>query len=106
MVDSDLCLISLSVPLTLFLKNLIPLRSLLQFILNVRLDYRISCLLSIFKREFDESNSQNELSVAGVAAEGPSNMPGQAQGAGPTQALATPPLPLLAKLLLWPKECN
>ncbi|CAL8335835.1 unnamed protein product [Lota lota] len=49
---------------------------ILQFILNVRLDYRISCLLSIFKREFDESNSQNELSVAGVTAEGPSNMPG------------------------------
>uniref|UniRef100_A0A8C5BNK4 Inositol 1,4,5-trisphosphate receptor n=1 Tax=Gadus morhua TaxID=8049 RepID=A0A8C5BNK4_GADMO len=44
---------------------------ILQFILNVRLDYRISCLLSIFKREFDESNSQNELSVAGVTAEGP-----------------------------------
>uniref|UniRef100_A0AAQ5Z527 Inositol 1,4,5-trisphosphate receptor n=1 Tax=Amphiprion ocellaris TaxID=80972 RepID=A0AAQ5Z527_AMPOC len=29
---------------------------ILQFILNVRLDYRISCLLSIFKREFDETN--------------------------------------------------
>ncbi|CAN0066404.1 unnamed protein product, partial [Lampetra planeri] len=29
---------------------------ILQFILNVRLDYRISCLLSIFKREFDESH--------------------------------------------------
>ena len=28
-----------------------------QFILNVRLDYRISCLLSIFKREFDETNA-------------------------------------------------
>lgn len=26
-----------------------------QFILDVRLDYRISCLLSIFKREFDET---------------------------------------------------
>lgn len=46
-----------------------------QFILNVRLDYRISCLLSIFKREFDESNSQSELSVSG-AVEGPNNMPG------------------------------
>uniref|UniRef100_A0A3Q1EZ36 Inositol 1,4,5-trisphosphate receptor n=1 Tax=Acanthochromis polyacanthus TaxID=80966 RepID=A0A3Q1EZ36_9TELE len=34
---------------------------ILQFILNVRLDYRISCLLSIFKREFDESNSQRAL---------------------------------------------
>lgn len=28
---------------------------ILQFISDVRLDYRISCLLSIFKREFDES---------------------------------------------------
>uniref|UniRef100_A0A8C2XPR4 Inositol 1,4,5-trisphosphate receptor n=1 Tax=Cyclopterus lumpus TaxID=8103 RepID=A0A8C2XPR4_CYCLU len=48
---------------------------ILQFILNVRLDYRISCLLSIFKREFDESNSQSEFSVTG-AVEGPNNMPG------------------------------
>lgn len=30
---------------------------LLQFILNVRLDYRISCLLSIFKKESDENPS-------------------------------------------------
>lgn len=29
----------------------------LQFILNVRLDYRISCLLSIFKKESDENPS-------------------------------------------------
>ncbi|CAH1103547.1 unnamed protein product [Psylliodes chrysocephalus] len=28
---------------------------ILQFILDVRLDYRISCLLSIFKQEFDEN---------------------------------------------------
>uniref|UniRef100_A0A668ACB7 Inositol 1,4,5-trisphosphate receptor n=1 Tax=Myripristis murdjan TaxID=586833 RepID=A0A668ACB7_9TELE len=48
---------------------------ILQFILNVRLDYRISCLLCIFKREFDESNSQTDLSVAGTS-EGPNNMPG------------------------------
>uniref|UniRef100_A0A8C7X2Y6 Inositol 1,4,5-trisphosphate receptor n=1 Tax=Oryzias sinensis TaxID=183150 RepID=A0A8C7X2Y6_9TELE len=34
---------------------------ILQFILNVRLDYRISCLLSIFKTEFDERNSQSAL---------------------------------------------
>uniref|UniRef100_A0A665X738 Inositol 1,4,5-trisphosphate receptor n=1 Tax=Echeneis naucrates TaxID=173247 RepID=A0A665X738_ECHNA len=39
---------------------------ILQFILNVRLDYRISCLLSIFKREFDESHSQIDLSVTGA----------------------------------------
>ncbi|CAL1674782.1 unnamed protein product [Lasius platythorax] len=33
---------------------------ILQFILDVRLDYRISCLLSIFKREFDETASTAE----------------------------------------------
>lgn len=31
---------------------------ILQFISDVRLDYRISCLLSIFKKEFDESDAQ------------------------------------------------
>ncbi|GFG38602.1 hypothetical protein Cfor_01649 [Coptotermes formosanus] len=38
---------------------------ILQFILDVRLDYRISCLLSIFKREFDETeqNSGDTLSI-------------------------------------------
>ncbi|KAL6425350.1 hypothetical protein ACFW04_009507 [Cataglyphis niger] len=33
---------------------------ILQFILDVRLDYRISCLLSIFKQEFDETASASE----------------------------------------------
>ncbi|XP_072755425.1 inositol 1,4,5-trisphosphate receptor-like isoform X4 [Anoplolepis gracilipes] len=33
---------------------------ILQFILDVRLDYRISCLLSIFKQEFDETASTAE----------------------------------------------
>ncbi|XP_046730603.1 inositol 1,4,5-trisphosphate receptor type 1 isoform X6 [Silurus meridionalis] len=33
---------------------------ILQFILNVRLDYRISCLLCIFKKEFDGSNAQTD----------------------------------------------
>lgn len=37
---------------------------ILQFILDVRLDYRISCLLSIFKREFDESESISSETVA------------------------------------------
>uniref|UniRef100_A0A671SQG8 Inositol 1,4,5-trisphosphate receptor n=1 Tax=Sinocyclocheilus anshuiensis TaxID=1608454 RepID=A0A671SQG8_9TELE len=37
---------------------------ILQFILNVRLDYRISCLLCIFKREFDESNTQTDAVVS------------------------------------------
>lgn len=31
-----------------------------QFILDVRLDYRITCLLSIFKREFDENNTPRD----------------------------------------------
>lgn len=36
---------------------------ILQFILDVRLDYRISCLLSIFKREFDETEAATNESV-------------------------------------------
>lgn len=36
---------------------------ILQFILDVRLDYRISCLLSIFKREFDETEASTAESV-------------------------------------------
>uniref|UniRef100_A0A8C7C2W8 Inositol 1,4,5-trisphosphate receptor n=1 Tax=Oncorhynchus kisutch TaxID=8019 RepID=A0A8C7C2W8_ONCKI len=39
---------------------------ILQFILNVRLDYRISCLLCIFKREFDESNPQGALDFENI----------------------------------------
>ncbi|XP_015988618.2 inositol 1,4,5-trisphosphate receptor type 1 isoform X2 [Rousettus aegyptiacus] len=50
---------------------------ILQFILNVRLDYRISCLLCIFKREFDESNSQtSETSSGSSSQEGPGSVPG------------------------------
>lgn len=37
---------------------------ILQFILDVRLDYRISCLLSIFKREFDETEYTTAESVS------------------------------------------
>lgn len=37
---------------------------ILQFILDVRLDYRISCLLSIFKREFDETEYSTPESVS------------------------------------------
>ncbi|XP_066554244.1 inositol 1,4,5-trisphosphate-gated calcium channel ITPR1 isoform X5 [Amia ocellicauda] len=47
---------------------------ILQFILNVRLDYRISCLLCIFKREFDESNSQTDISS--TIQDGLNSMPG------------------------------
>lgn len=52
------------------------IRFFVQFILNVRLDYRISCLLSIFKTEFDERNSQSDLSINGVI-ESQNNMQGQ-----------------------------
>lgn len=34
---------------------------ILEFIMNVRLDYRISSLLTIFKRDFDESNAGLEM---------------------------------------------
>uniref|UniRef100_A0A8C9NMI9 Inositol 1,4,5-trisphosphate receptor n=1 Tax=Serinus canaria TaxID=9135 RepID=A0A8C9NMI9_SERCA len=49
---------------------------ILQFILNVRLDYRISCLLCIFKHEFDESNAQMSESPTGSSSqEMPTNVP-------------------------------
>ncbi|XP_011690390.1 PREDICTED: inositol 1,4,5-trisphosphate receptor isoform X3 [Wasmannia auropunctata] len=38
---------------------------ILQFILDVRLDYRISCLLSIFKREFDETGASTAAEKTG-----------------------------------------
>ncbi|XP_056591659.1 inositol 1,4,5-trisphosphate receptor type 1 isoform X3 [Triplophysa dalaica] len=47
---------------------------ILQFILNVRLDYRISCLLCIFKREFDESNLQTDT-MPTANTDGPNSMP-------------------------------
>ena len=39
---------------------------ILQFIMDVRLDYRISCLLSIFKKEFDDSTKSDRLITRGV----------------------------------------
>jgi inositol 1,4,5-triphosphate receptor type 1 len=46
-------------PLVMYTK--LKIIEILQFIMNMRLDYRISCLLSIFRREFDESDrSGNE----------------------------------------------
>uniref|UniRef100_A0A8C8EHB9 Inositol 1,4,5-trisphosphate receptor n=1 Tax=Oncorhynchus tshawytscha TaxID=74940 RepID=A0A8C8EHB9_ONCTS len=48
---------------------------ILQFILNVRLDYRISCLLCIFKREFDESNPQSDGTPSSASQDG-NNMTG------------------------------
>ncbi|XP_049881589.1 inositol 1,4,5-trisphosphate receptor isoform X2 [Pectinophora gossypiella] len=37
---------------------------ILQFILDVRLDYRISCLLSIFKKEFEQAGDRSADSLA------------------------------------------
>lgn len=59
---------------------------ILQFILDVRLDYRISCLLSIFKREFDESE------VAATAANIETSLQ-QAQQQTPQQQTPQPPTP-------------
>uniref|UniRef100_A0A7N8WUT1 Inositol 1,4,5-trisphosphate receptor n=1 Tax=Mastacembelus armatus TaxID=205130 RepID=A0A7N8WUT1_9TELE len=50
---------------------------ILQFILNVRLDYRISCLLCIFKREFDENNPQGDNTSSNLDFE---NIEEQAEG--------------------------
>uniref|UniRef100_A0A182Q3P2 Inositol 1,4,5-trisphosphate receptor n=1 Tax=Anopheles farauti TaxID=69004 RepID=A0A182Q3P2_9DIPT len=44
---------------------------ILQFILDVRLDYRISCLLSIFKREFDENEQTASASAANSSSVSP-----------------------------------
>ncbi|XP_052750963.1 inositol 1,4,5-trisphosphate receptor, partial [Galleria mellonella] len=37
---------------------------ILQFILDVRLDYRISCLLSIFKKEFEQAGDRGADNIA------------------------------------------
>ncbi|CAB3242639.1 unnamed protein product [Arctia plantaginis] len=50
---------------------------ILQFILDVRLDYRISCLLSIFKKEFEQAGDRSadtigraDVEAIGLQAEG------------------------------------
>ncbi|KAL5013970.1 hypothetical protein ScPMuIL_008240, partial [Solemya velum] len=45
---------------TLVMDTKLKIIEILKFILNVRLDYRITCLLSIFKQEFDESNAPKD----------------------------------------------
>ena len=42
---------------TVVMDTKLKIIEILKFILDVRLDYRITCLLSIFKHEFDENNS-------------------------------------------------
>ncbi|XP_055528780.1 inositol 1,4,5-trisphosphate receptor isoform X3 [Wyeomyia smithii] len=48
---------------------------ILQFILDVRLDYRISCLLSIFKREFDENEQIANSQVHQQQQQTPASVP-------------------------------
>ncbi|KAG1683402.1 Inositol 1,4,5-trisphosphate receptor [Nymphon striatum] len=47
---------------TLVMDTKLKIIEILQFILDVRLDYRISCLLSIFKQEFDENKEKPDSS--------------------------------------------
>lgn len=45
---------------TLIMDTKLKIITILQFILHVRLDYRITCLLTIFKREFNENNAPKD----------------------------------------------
>lgn len=45
---------------TIVMDTKLKIIEILKFILDVRLDYRITCLLSIFKREFDENNTPRD----------------------------------------------
>nr|XP_039253543.1 inositol 1,4,5-trisphosphate receptor type 1-like isoform X2 [Styela clava] len=60
------------------LETKLKIIEILHFILDVRLDYRISSLLSIFKQEFDESNQanqQNDLSTLDLAQQNDQEQP-------------------------------
>lgn len=48
---------------TLVMDTKLKIIEILQFILNVRLDYRITGLLTIFKREFDASHANGEENI-------------------------------------------
>uniref|UniRef100_A0A6A7G5P7 Inositol 1,4,5-trisphosphate receptor n=5 Tax=Hirondellea gigas TaxID=1518452 RepID=A0A6A7G5P7_9CRUS len=61
---------------TLLMDTKLKIVEILEFILNVRLDYRISCLLSIFKRESDANTKA--MAEAGGAS-GTNVMPGLKQ---------------------------
>uniref|UniRef100_A0A182YFI7 Inositol 1,4,5-trisphosphate receptor n=1 Tax=Anopheles stephensi TaxID=30069 RepID=A0A182YFI7_ANOST len=87
---------------------------ILQFILDVRLDYRISCLLSIFKREFDE-NEQTAATVATmplapptviVPAEAPTIVPPSAVDRPSTASDPSPSVSVVVPTDSIPKEVN
>nr|XP_032828348.1 inositol 1,4,5-trisphosphate receptor type 1-like isoform X2 [Petromyzon marinus] len=61
---------------------------ILQFILNVRLDYRISCLLSIFKREFDESHVSAGSTSGSPSGSSSGDVTPDGVGAAPTTSSA------------------
>ncbi|XP_041983681.1 inositol 1,4,5-trisphosphate receptor isoform X2 [Aricia agestis] len=48
----------------LVMETKLKIIEILQFILDVRLDYRISCLLSIFKKEFEQTGERTPESLA------------------------------------------
>ncbi|CAH0731501.1 unnamed protein product, partial [Brenthis ino] len=54
----------------LVMETKLKIIEILQFILDVRLDYRISCLLSIFKKEFEQSDKADSIGRADVEAIG------------------------------------
>ncbi|CAH2240156.1 jg22130, partial [Pararge aegeria aegeria] len=60
----------------LVMETKLKIIEILQFILDVRLDYRISCLLSIFKKEFEQSGEKTDnigradVEAIGLQAEG------------------------------------
>lgn len=51
----------------LVMETKLKIIEILQFIMNMRLDYRISCLLSIFRREFDEAGPAAAAAAAAAA---------------------------------------
>ncbi|CAG4962499.1 unnamed protein product [Colias eurytheme] len=72
----------------LVMETKLKIIEILQFILDVRLDYRISCLLSIFKKEFEQAvdKSGDSLGRADVEAIGL-----QAEGIFSCRAIQTVP---------------
>ncbi|KAL0810166.1 hypothetical protein ABMA28_010955, partial [Loxostege sticticalis] len=60
----------------LVMETKLKIIEILQFILDVRLDYRISCLLSIFKKEFEQAGDRTDalaradVEAIGLQAEG------------------------------------
>ncbi|XP_071082812.1 inositol 1,4,5-trisphosphate-gated calcium channel ITPR1-like isoform X3 [Haliotis cracherodii] len=52
---------------TIVMDTKLKIIEILKFILDVRLDYRITCLLSIFKREHDEPSHAEKLDLESIA---------------------------------------